>query len=113
MKVCEKYPPRKYIVGKNRQISIKDCGSISLDPDEQVTFISSNNKEYDITRKNWGYYATPSVNGRLKNFGFKTALVKNDAGMLYVMLVDSDMINEFNKYLKEEQLKLLDWLDEN
>ena len=112
MRIKEKIPPRKYLVGKNRQISISDCGSIALKPDEQITFTTSKNREYDVARKNWGYYATPSVNGRLKKFNFKTALVKNDSEMIYVMLVERDMMHEFNKYIQEEKLIIIDWLDE-
>ena len=33
--------------------------------------------EYDIVKKNWGFYATPSINGRLIKFGYKTCLIKN------------------------------------
>ena len=33
---------------------------------------SSGMKEYDFVKKNWGYYATPSINSRLKIFNFNT-----------------------------------------
>jgi len=113
MKITEKVPPRKYLVGKNKQISISDCGAISLEPDEQITFITPQDNEYDVTRKNWGYYATPSVNGRLKKFNFKTALVKNDHGMIYIMLVERKKMHEFNIYIQEEKLTVIEWLDEH
>ena len=57
-----------------------DCGRIALAPDEQVTFTTEAGGEYDVTRKSWGFYATPSINGRLKTFGLRAALVRNVAG---------------------------------
>ena len=30
-----------------------------------------------LQKKNWGFYSTPSINGRLKKFGLKCALIKN------------------------------------
>ena len=112
MKIIKKNPPRKYKVGIDNQITIKDCGSILLEENEQITFLTSDEKEYDVARKNWGFYATPSINSRLKNFGFKTALVKNSFGMYYIMLVDKNMISEFQNYLKEEKQSIEQWLDE-
>jgi len=108
----EKLPPREFKVGVNSQIIIKDCGTISLDADEQVTLVTSKGKEYDIARKDWGYYATPSVNGRLKNQGFKTALVRNHYGKYYVMIVDEEKLNAFKAYLAQEKNELEQWLDE-
>jgi len=113
MKFKEVHPPREFRVGLENQIKIKDCGSMYLDSDEQITFLTDDGKEYDVGRKDWGFYATPSVNGRLKSFGFKTALVKNSFGMYYVMLVDNKMISEFQDYLIEEKQSVVQWLDEN
>lgn len=111
MRFDEKKPPRDYQVGINKQITIHDCGSIRLEADEQVTFISGD-KEYDVAKKSWGYYATPSVNGRLARFGYKTALVKNSFGQLYVMIVDPEFMNFFEDYLLEESQEVVEWLDE-
>ena len=49
-------------------------GDISLSNNEQVTFVSKSNGRYDICKKSWGYYATPSINSRLKKEGFKYLL---------------------------------------
>ena len=95
MKIIKKNPPRKYNVGIDNQITIKDCGSILLEENEQITFLTNNQKEYDVARKNWGFYATPSVNLRLKNQGFKTALVRNSMGQWYIMLVEKDKVKKF------------------
>ena len=111
MKYDFRETPRKFKVGIERQITISDCGNIKLDTDEQITLVNDNGKEYDIARKSWGYYATPSVNGRLQRFGYKTAIVLNElTGMKFVMLVEDDKEAEFNEYCKEEALKVLEWL---
>ena len=76
MRFSPKKIPRKFIVGMDSNIEIKDFGDIYLDENEQITFITDQERRYDFTRKEWGFYATPSINGRLKNEGFVTALVK-------------------------------------
>ncbi len=112
MKADFKEVPRPFKVGLDQQITIKDCGKIHLDPDEQVTFVTPQGAEYDLARKSWGYYATPSVNDRLKRFGFKTALVRNSKGQVYIMLVEQDRVAEFEQYLAAEKNFLQQWLDE-
>ena len=109
MKIKKKV--RKFKVGKNN-ITIKEVAKILLNDDEQVTFVNKKT-EYDVVRKNWGYYATPSINKRLKSKGFKTALVINENKQIYIMLVEKEKIKLFNKYCKEEKQKKLLWLDES
>ena len=113
MKFSECNPPRCFSVGDPRnQIVIRDTGTMLLCPDEQVTFVTDEGKEYDVVRKSWGFYATPSTNGRLAKQGFKTAIVENLSGMRYVMLIDQDKKNEFEEYCKAENQKVIMWLDE-
>ena len=112
MKFNQKSPPREFKVGKDGKITIKDVGTIELQPDEQITFITNDGKEYDVARKDWGFYSTPSMNGRLRNQGFKTALVRNDNGMHYIMLVEKNKITLFKNYLSQEKNYLIKWLDE-
>jgi len=112
MKLDLKKAPRTYRVGKDMAITISDCGAIYLDPNEQITFITDKNAEYDVCRKEWGYYATPSMNDRLKKFRFKTALVKNKKGQIYIMIVEKDKLVEFYSYLKKEDNFLIQWFDE-
>jgi len=113
MKISEKKPTRKFLVGEQNQLTITDCGAIILEPDEMVTLIDSEGSEFDITKKNWGYYATPSINKRLKHNGFKTALVVNKAGDTYIMLVKENHRNIFSEYLSGEGSKVVCWLDED
>ena len=77
MKITEQQPPRVFRTGRAQPIDLHDCARIQLDPDEQVTFITESGAEYDVARKAWGFYATPSLNGRLRQFGLRAALVKN------------------------------------
>ena len=88
MKIEINEPPREYKVGISKEITIRDCAKISLVDDEQVTFFAGK-KEYDFTRKKWGFYATPSMNGRLKRHGFKSALVKNEKNLYFIMIVEN------------------------
>tara|TARA_B100001121_G_C18691171_1_gene623102 strand:+ start:1622 stop:1954 length:333 start_codon:yes stop_codon:yes gene_type:complete len=88
------------------KLKIIDKGSIYLKDDNQVTF-RYKKSEYDVCRKNWGYYATPSINGRLQNFGFKTFLTQNKFKKIYINLVHSNKMKTFKKYLKKEKSKIL------
>lgn len=110
MKYREQIPPRAFCVGKDQNITIKDCAQISLDADEQVTFVTEAGGEFDITRKDWGFYATPSINGRLAKFGFRTALVRNSAGMMYILLIEKGKEELFSRYLKAEGLSVVEYL---
>lgn len=112
MKITKNEPPRVFRVGAGQNIAISDCGKIYLEPDEQVTFVTATGKEHDFVAKSWGYYATPSINGRLVKQGFKTALVKNQSGKYYIMVVDIDCISDFEAYLSAEKDEVVDWLDE-
>ena len=48
-----------------KKIYIKHCADIYLKKNEQIT-LKNFDKEYDIVKKDWGFYATPSINDRLK-----------------------------------------------
>lgn len=112
MKVNENNPPREYKVGRG-QISIKDMGKVSLEDDEQVTFITNNGAEYDLCKKSWGFYATPSINGRLVSFNFKTALIRNSQTCnFFVIIVERTKQSDFINYCLDENLKIVCWLDD-
>jgi hypothetical protein len=106
-------PPRNFQVGKpENKVVMKDCGSIVLEHDEQVTFTDSSGLEYDIARKDWGFYATPSLNGRLKSFGLNGVLIKNkDSGKFFVLLVEEGKEDLFKNYCKKENLIVVSWLN--
>ena len=104
--------PRIFKVGKNNKIKIKEVAFLHLKNNEQITFISENKKYYDFTKKSWGYYATPSINDRLKKEGFKTALVRGKSNKYYVMVVDNKKLKNFKNYCKTENQKIIEWIDE-
>jgi len=61
---------------------------MQLAPNEQITFVTEAGNEYDVTRKDWGFYAAPSLNGRLADFYLRAVLVKNRADRFFLMLVE-------------------------
>ena len=112
MKFSEKNPPRKFKVGNAVQWDMSDCGEIQLDPDEQVTFVTEKGGEYDVARKDWGFYATPSLNGRLANFHLRSVLVKNrGTGRYFVLLVETGGESSFDAYCDQENLAVIVWMD--
>jgi hypothetical protein len=76
-----------------------------------VTLFTEKGGEYDVTRKEWGFYATPSLNGRLSSFMLKTVLTKNRYDRYFIMLVEEGKEDIFQKYVDEEPLVIVAWLD--
>ncbi len=105
-------PPRRFTVGAQGEITLSDCGRLALQPDEQVTFVTAEGAEYDVVRKDWGFYATPSINGRLQHFGWRSALVLSPNNRLFLLLVAPGQLPAFQDYLRHEGLRLLCWLDD-
>ena len=112
MKMYPKNPPRSFKVGNSVKFDILDCGSIELEPNEQVTFITKAGAEYDVAYKDWGFYATPSLNGRLQQFGIRGVLIKNrGTGRYFVLLVEQGREAIFDAYCVQENLAVIAWLD--
>ena len=113
MEITKLYPPRIFRLGMQAQIEIKHCANIELATDEQVTFVTSSGTEYDVVRKSWGYYATPSLNGRLPNYRLRPVLVRNTFDKVYLLLVEQGHEADFEAYLAAEQQKIICWLDDD
>ncbi|MDZ4252740.1 MAG: hypothetical protein U1A72_09245 [Sulfuritalea sp.] len=112
MKFEEKNPPRSFAVGNAVKFPMKDCGALRLEPDEQVTFVTESGGEYDVARKDWGFYATPSLNGRLEQFGLRGVLIRNrGTGRYFVLLVERGREALFDAYCEQENLAVIAWLD--
>ncbi len=110
MKIDSISPPRSFTV---KGVTMEHAADIRLSADELITFKTPSGAEYDVTAKDWGFYATPSTNGRLKDFGFRTAVARSEAtGRLYVLLVEKDKMPAFETYCQEQQLVIDSWLDE-
>ena len=112
MKFALREPPRKFEVGNAVRFMMSDCGSIALEPDEQVTLTTPAGGEYDVARKDWGFYATPSLNGRLLDFGLRAVLIRNVVtGRYFVLLVEHGRETAFEAYMRQESLEVIAWLD--
>lgn len=111
MKIEVNDPPREFEVGFGETVRMKDCAHIELEPDEQVTFTIGGSVEYDVARKSWGFYATPSLNGRLLQFGLRAVLVKNRIGRYFIMLVEEGKEPLFERYREVEGLVVVCRLD--
>ena len=111
MKIHRNDPPREYQCGNGPTVTMRDCAHIELEADEQITFKTSEAAEYDVARKSWGFYATPSINGRLERFRLRTALVKNRHDQYFVMLVEDGYEAKFDQYVDEEGLIVCGWLN--
>lgn len=111
MRFDEKNPPRVYQVGLGGVFHLSDCGNMHLAPDEQVTFVTETGAEYDLARKDFGFYATPSLNGRLESFGLRAVMVKNRQGRYYILLVERGKEPLFQEYVEIEALHIVCWMD--
>lgn len=101
-------PPRVFKAG----VHISHCADIELKADEQVTFVTESKKEYDVVRKSWGFFATPSINNRLKKFGFRTAIIEDSIGKIFLCLVEEGKEEEFESFLKSDESHIFCWLDD-
>ena len=108
MKVYKKKKPRIFLVSKKNNIFLKDVGRVYLQENENLTITSKNKKNFEICRKSWGYYATPSLNFRLKKSGLKAVLVKQKK-KYFILLVDVKKKKEFYYYKKIENYKIIKW----
>jgi len=106
-------PPRRFEAGYGPTVTISDCGRLHLEADEQVTFTTPGGGEYDVARKEWGFYATPSLNGRLAGFGLRAALARNRVGRYFVLLVERGREDAFAAYLEADRMALVSWLDDD
>ncbi len=112
MRFESKTPPRRFTVGNSVRFEMLDCGDVRLAPGEQITFKTTSGAEYDVAAKDWGFYATPSLNGRLEQFGLRGVLIRNrDTGRYFVLLVERGREPQFDIYCSQENLTVITWLD--
>jgi hypothetical protein len=104
-------PPRQFVVGRHGDVELRDCGRVALEPDEQLTLTTESGAEYDVARKEWGFYATPSLNARLESFGLRCVLVSSPEGRYHVLLVERGCEADFELYREREELSIVAWLD--
>jgi hypothetical protein len=111
-------PPREFGVGR-RGGRLRHVADAWLEPDEVVTLRTESGTEFDVTRKDWGWYGSPSLNRRAREHGLRAALTMgvprdgDDAPRLYLMLVEAGREAEFAAYADAEEMKVVCWLDDD
>ena len=113
MELTKNQPPRMFRVGADQQIQMTDCARIELKPNEQVTFVTESGSEYDVARTEFGFYATPSLNGRLRDSGFHAVLAKNTLGRFYILLIEHGQQDAFEQYVSAEGIQVICRLDDD
>ena len=111
MNIDQKIPPREFRVGKNSEIRIKDSASITLGENEQVTF-TNEGKEFDVCKKKWGFYATPSTNRRLKSYGYLTCICVTERAA-FTFWLSMKTIKKIFFFISQWNMKILSWLDDD
>ena len=111
MRLSVQDPPRRFAVGAEKKIVLADCAHIGLDANEQITLETASGGEFDVARKSWGFYATPSLNGRLVRFGLHPVLARNGAGQFFVLLVEQGCEDDFEQYCRGEGMHLVCRMD--
>ena len=98
MKLTLNEPVRNFVVGENADIEISDVGSVMLVANELLCITNEMNETHEIVCKEWGFYATASIDKRLFKNGFLTALVTNKHSDEFIMLVSKSKLSFFQKY---------------
>ena len=111
MKYILKNPPRKFVTGINKDMFHTEMAQIDLAPEEQITFIGEGGIEYDVVRRSWGFYATPSMNARLLKFNLRSVLVKAGNNKFFIALVEKGKEEQFFVSLKDDASQIVSWLD--
>jgi hypothetical protein len=106
MRLRFKKKKKEYKVG---EVTITDNGIISLEDNEQITFVHNKDQQYDVSKTSWGFYATPSINVRLKKYKFCTFIVMNKLKKIFIHIVDKKEIKNHKKYLKSESMVIIEW----
>jgi hypothetical protein len=87
---------------------IKNNLKVCLNADEQVTFVIGDSK-FDVTKKDWGFYASPSIQKRCLNNGLKAAIIFQGKNC-YVVFVKKNKEKKFFSFIKKNKYNFLDWI---
>lgn len=116
MRIDRLEEPREFFVGRRGQTMLH-VADAWLEADEVATLHTDSGTELDIARKSWGYYATPSLNRRLREHGLRAVLCvgvpreQRDVERMYLMLVEAGHEQDFQDYLDAEGMRVVAWLD--
>ena len=114
MLFTERIPPRVFSASSDESEATRDCGTLALSANEQVTFAESVSgaDHTDVTRKEWGYYLTRSCNDYQARNGWRTAIIRNGAGRTYVVMVALEEMAGFDRFLVDTDHSVALWVDE-
>lgn len=104
-------PARRFRVGRDGSIELTHVADVELDADEQITFRAATGSAYDVVRKSWGYYATPSLNRRLPDHRLHAMLCAGSDGRTSLLLVERDERAAFEAYLADQGMVVTAPLD--
>ena len=85
---------------------------VHLAADEQVTLLGESGSEFDVTRKAWGFYGSPSFRWRMPRFNVRPALIGNKDAVRYFCVVEAGHEAEFEASLDAAALVLYVWCDQ-
>lgn len=104
--------PREFDAGAGH--TIRDWGSLIMDADDLISLRGFEGGNIEVTAKEWGFYLGTSLNQRMKNEGFRAALVLNAThNKVFIMAVYKNRTEEFKNYLSGHyDQKILCWLDD-
>lgn len=111
MRFSPKEPPRRFEAGTDTKVTLSHCGDMHLGPDELISFVTDSGHEYDITRKEWGFYATPSLNHRLLQHNLHAVLARNGTNQFFLLLVENGKEAAFEAYLAAQHMTVVYWMD--
>jgi hypothetical protein len=111
MKAFLRDTPRVFNVGIDNDILLKDCGSIKLENNEQISISTYDGLEYEVVRKSWGFYAAPSLNSRLNNLGLRAVIVKTTIEKFFIFFVESGQEDNFYSYIVDQKYSIVSWID--
>jgi hypothetical protein len=109
-------PPREFEAGHGGG-RLRHVADGWLDPDEVLTLRTESGTELDVARKSWGYYGSPSLNGRLRDHGLRAALAMGvprdgeESPRMYLMYVEEGGEAGFEEYIAAEEMRVVAWLD--
>lgn len=99
---------RKFKPSNKSKIIITEKAKIYLKNNEQITLVDKFYNEYDLVKKSWGYYSTPSINKRLKDNNHDAYLVENkDNKTKFLFTVNARKKKDFFHYIKKFNIKIL------
>lgn len=108
MKHFLKKQPREFEVGGH---VIRDHGFVSLDTGDMISVRAPGGGDCDVTATSWGLYLGPSLNGRLRDNGYRAAMVRNPQGKFFLMAVCVGREADFQVYVDDQQIEIMQWFD--